>query len=152
MHTFRRAQFVPRPLDEVFAFFSNAANLEALTPPWLRFRMLTPLPIEMRAGAIIDYRLTVRALPITWKTEIIDWEPNQRFVDIQRKGPYRTWVHTHSFERHNGGTAITDDIEYQLPFGLLGRIANTLVVQGDLKRIFGYRQLRIAEIFTSPER
>ena len=114
--------------------------------------MLTPLPIEMRAGAIIDYRLIVRGLPITWKTEIVDWEPNQRFVDIQRNGPYRTWVHTHSFESHNGGTVITDDIEYQLPFGLLGRIANTLVVHGDLKRIFGYRQRRIAEIFIMSER
>ena len=140
-------QFVPRPVEEVFAFFADAGNLEALTPPWLKFRMLTPLPIEMRAGAIIDYRLTVRGLPIAWKTEIVEWEPNRAFVDIQRNGPYRTWIHTHRFEADNGGTAVSDDVDYELPLGPLGRIAHSVVVRSDLERIFAYRRARIAEIF-----
>ncbi len=150
MHTFHRSQVVPCPVDRVFAFFADAGNLEALTPPWLRFRMLTPLPIEMRAGAIIDYRLTVHGLPITWKTEILEWEPNRGFLDIQRSGPYRTWAHTHRFVPGNGGTTVTDHVEYELPLGPLGRVANGLVVRHDLDRIFGYRRQRIAEIFGSP--
>ena len=147
MHTFHGAQVVPRPIDEVFAFFADAGNLEELTPPWLKFRMLTPLPIEMRAGAIIDYRLTVRGLPINWKTEIVEWEPGQGFVDIQRKGPYRTWIHTHRFEVDNGGTTVRDDVAYELPLGPLGRIVNSVVVERDLERIFAFRRTRIAELF-----
>lgn len=128
---------VPRPRPEVFAFFADAANLEALTPSLLAFHVLTPQPIEMRPGAIIEYRLRVHGLPVRWKTEITAWEPPDRFMDEQRRGPYRMWVHEHTFEdAPGGGTFVRDHVRYQVPFG---RLANWLVVEKDVRKIFGYR-------------
>lgn len=137
----------PRP--EVFAFFADAANLEALTPPWLRFRIVNPRPVEMRAGARIDYRLRVHGLPVRWKTGITVWEPPHRFVDEQLRGPYRLWVHEHTFEdAPGGGTLVCDRVRYRVPFG---RLANRLVVERDVRTIFTYRSAALLRIFGGRE-
>jgi len=146
-HLLEREQWVAAPLDRVFAFFSDAANLEALTPPWLRFRIATPTPIEMRRGAAIDYRIDWHTLPIRWQTEIAEWLPPKRFVDIQVHGPYRLWHHTHTFTSTNGGTVVGDRVRYALPLGVLGSLAHRLAVRRDVERVFDYRSERIAALF-----
>ncbi len=137
-------QYLPRPIDEVFAFFSDARNLERLTPPSVRFKILTPTPIEMKIGTLIDYRLRIKGLPILWRTRICDWDPPNRFVDEQLKGPYHLWYHTHWFKRDGEGTLIGDRIEYR-PRG--GALINTLFVKRDVRTIFTYRQKVMAELF-----
>ena len=127
---------LPVPIDEVFGFFAEARNLEKLTPPWLRFEVLTEGPITMAPGTLIDYRIHWRGIPLRWRTEIEVWEPNHRFVDRQLRGPYRLWRHEHIFVERGDGTAIIDRVEYA-PFG--GALAQRLVVARDVKRIFGYR-------------
>lgn len=135
---------LPRPRAEVFEFFSDAGNLEKLTPALLRFQILTPLPIAMRPGALIDYRLRVHGLPITWRTEITEWEPPVRFADQQLRGPYRLWHHEHRFEEVEGGTLATDRVHYAfLPVPGVHR----LLVEPDLRRIFAYRLERMRERF-----
>ncbi len=138
-----RATFVPLPLPEVFAFFAEPANLEALTPPWLRFRILTPGPIGMRPGARIDYRISLHGLPLRWRSEITVWEPPHRFVDAQVRGPYRLWVHEHGFRAVAGGTEINDRVRYAVRGGAL---IERLFVRRDLRRIFDYRRERIAAL------
>ena len=132
----REETFVNRPLGDVFEFFSRPENLELLTPPWLRFRIVTPLPIELRQGTTIDYRLRLRGLPLRWRSLIPVWEPPHRFVDEQLKGPYRTWVHEHRFTSEEGGTRVLDHVRYDL---LCGRIVQPIFVRRDLQRIFAYR-------------
>jgi ligand-binding SRPBCC domain-containing protein len=127
---------VPTPIEAAFAFFSNAANLERLTPPWLRFQILTPLPIAMHAGAIIDYRISLYGLPVPWRTRIDAWEPGVRFVDRQLSGPYRWWHHEHRFEAVAGGTRVIDHVEY-VP---RARWLSARLVTRDVQRIFKYRQ------------
>ena len=127
--------WLPRPLDEVFAFFSNAANLEVLTPPWLHFRILTPKPIAMHDGTLIDYSIRVHGIPISWQSEITNWNPPHRFVDVQRRGPYRKWVHTHSFEDVNGGTRVGDSVEFDVPFAF----AAGWFVKRNVEKIFSFR-------------
>jgi ligand-binding SRPBCC domain-containing protein len=146
-HTLRRAQWTPRPLAEVFAFFSNARNLADITPPWLGFLMLTSGAIRMAPGTKISYRLRVHGIPVRWTTEIRQWLPPHRFVDVQLSGPYALWHHTHRFETLNGGTRMSDVVRYRLPFGPLGRLVNALVVRRDVKQIFDYREQRIRELF-----
>jgi ligand-binding SRPBCC domain-containing protein len=141
---------LPRPRPEIFAFFADAGNLEALTPPWLRFRIITPQPLEMRAGALIEYRLRVHGIPVRWKTEITAWESPHRFVDEQRRGPYRLWVHEHTFEdAPGGGTFVCDRVRYQVPFG---RLANWLVVERDARTIFRYRSEALLRVFGGREK
>ena len=123
---FRAELWLPRPREEIFPFFAEARNLEKLTPAFLKFEVLTPAPIVMRAGLVIDYRLKVHGLPIRWKTEIIEWEPPQRFVDVQLKGPYKLWHHTHTFEERDGGTLCRDEVRY-MPRG--GALVNWLFVR-----------------------
>jgi len=139
----RREQRLPRPPHEVFPFFADAGNLEAITPPWLGFRVVTPRPIEMREGALIEYRLRVHGLPISWLTRIEEWETDPthpRFVDVQLNGPYSLWHHTHEFRPHpDGGTLMTDTVRYALPFGPLGSLAHRVLVRRDLERIFDFR-------------
>lgn len=143
MYELTTTTWLPAPRERVFAFFGDAANLNAITPPWLKFQIVTPLPIEMRAGAHIDYRIRLRGLPVRWRTEITSWEPGVRFVDEQMRGPYRRWVHTHSFRDERGGTRVDDRVEYALPFGAL---ANFFVAR-DLVRIFRHRVYAMRERF-----
>lgn len=141
-----RRLWLPSRRDAVFPFFADAANLEFLTPPLLQFRVLTQ-GIEMRAGALIDYRLRIRGLPVGWRTEIAVWEPPLRFVDRQVRGPYRLWRHLHTFLDVDGGTLCTDVVEYELP-RIPGRgLVHKWLVRPDLERIFDYRAERMQERF-----
>jgi|SRR6186997_6856 len=136
---FVREMTVPLPRSQVFAFFAEAGNLERITPPELKFRILTPTPIAMRPGALIDYALSLFGVRFSWRSEITVWEPETRFVDIQVRGPYAEWVHTHTFEDVPGGTRIRDHVRYRLPLAPLGNIALP-VVRVQLRRIFDYRE------------
>jgi ligand-binding SRPBCC domain-containing protein len=145
---FTTEQWLPRPRAEVFPFFADARNLEAITPPWLNFVILTPGEIPMRPGALIDYRLRIRGIPVRWRTEITAWEPPFRFVDEQRRGPYRLWRHTHEFEERDGGTLCRDRVEYAVPGGAL---VDWLFVQRDVRRIFNYRAEVLQRYFGKAE-
>src|SRR3954453_4640896 len=139
-NTLRREQRLPATPDEVFPFFADAGNLEAITPPWLAFAVTPPRPIPMRVGTIIEYRLRLHGLPIRWLTQIEDWEPGVRFADRQLRGPYALWHHTHEFDADGaGGTVMRDTVRYALPFGPAGSIAHALLVRRDLDRIFDFR-------------
>jgi ligand-binding SRPBCC domain-containing protein len=146
-HVLRREQWVPQPIDDVFAFFSDARNLESITPPWLGFRILSTGPIVMRQGTRIHYRIRLRGLPLRWVTEIQTWDPPHEFVDVQLRGPYQLWHHMHQFESVDGGTLVRDVVRYALGFGLLGRLAHAWIVRSDLKAIFDYRAFRMTELF-----
>lgn len=136
--------WLPRPRAEVFPFFADAANLERITPPWLHFEITSKTPVEMRPGAKIDYRLRVHGVPVRWKSEITAWEPPYLFVDEQRRGPYRLWHHTHTFEEKDGGTLCRDRVRYAVPFG---RLANWLMVRRDVEQIFAFRAEALKRIF-----
>ena len=136
--------WLPGRLTDIFAFFADARNLEVLTPGWLKFRILTPGPIEMRTGALIRYRLKLRGIPISWLTEITAWEPPHRFVDEQRRGPYRLWIHEHRFQEKDDGTLMTDSLRYAVPGGIL---VDRLFVRRDVERIFAFREARMRELF-----
>lgn len=145
--TLQTELWLPRPRAEVFPFFAEARNLEAITPPWLRFEVLTPAPLELRAGALIDYRLRVHGIPLRWRTEITVWQPPHRFTDVQRRGPYRLWEHTHTFAERDGGTWCSDHVRYR-PRG--GALVHWLFVRRDVERIFAFRQQRLAALFPAP--
>jgi len=147
VYRLERQQWINRPREEVFAFFSEAANLHDVTPPWLGFRIFTPLPIEIREGAIIDYRIRLAGIPIRWRTVITEWNPPQSFVDMQDKGPYALWEHTHRFDEQDGGTLMTDLVRYALRFGVLGRLAHRLAVRGAVSAIFDHRYDVIRNVF-----
>lgn len=145
---FLAVQDLPAPRDQVFAFFSDPANLEALTPPWLAFEVLTPAPLPRGEGAVFDYRIRVRGLPIRWRTLIESFVPGERFVDRQIAGPYALWHHTHRFEDlPGGGTRMTDQVRYRLGWGPLGRLVAAFWVRRDVERIFAYRRKILAERF-----
>jgi ligand-binding SRPBCC domain-containing protein len=139
VHVLERRQRLPRPPQDVFPFFADAFNLEAITPPWLRFRVVTPEPVTMAEGTLLEYRLRLRGVPIRWLTRIAVWEPPVRFVDVQVSGPYRLWQHTHSFEPDGDGTLMRDRVRYALPLGPLGELAHLALVRRDLDRIFAFR-------------
>jgi ligand-binding SRPBCC domain-containing protein len=139
--------WLPRPVGEVFAFFGDARNLDALTPPWLHFRIVRVPDGGLRAGARIEYRLRWRRAPLHWLTEITAWEPPHRFVDTQRRGPYRLWSHEHRFEERDGGTLVRDRVDYAVPGGPLEPLLHRLLVGPDLTAIFAYRQERLRERF-----
>lgn len=149
VYKLQRRQCVPRPIEEAFAFFADAQNLDLLTPDWLRFRLRTPAPIVMQAGARIEYEIRWRGFPLRWLTEIEQWVPNQLFVDVQRRGPYGLWHHLHRFTSTPEGTEIEDVVRYALPLGIVGRMAHGLLVKRDVASIFEYRRKRIAELFGS---
>ena len=143
-HLLIREQRLPGSPEEVFPFFASARNLEAITPPWLRFRVVTPEPIAMDAGALIAYRLRLHGVSVRWLTRIETWQPDVRFVDAQVRGPYRLWHHTHELTPlDDGRTLMRDTVRYALPFGPLGEVAHRLFVARDLRRIFDFRAAEV---------
>ena len=147
-HVLVTEMFVPRPRLEVFDFFAAAENLERITPPELNFEIVTPAPIRLGPGALIDYRLRLFGLRFLWRTLISRWEPGVAFVDEQVEGPYASWVHTHSFRDAGGGTLVHDHVRYRLPLFPFGELAYP-VVRLQLRRIFSYRARRLRETFGS---
>ncbi len=145
--TLHQELWLPRPRSEVFPFFSDAHNLEQITPPWLRFEVLNPRPIPMHVGTRIDYRLSLHGIPFRWQSEITTWEPPFRFTDEQRKGPYQLWSHLHEFEERDGGTLCIDRVRYAV-FG--GALINRFFVRGDVEKIFAYRSQILAQHFQCP--
>ena len=137
-------QLVPRPLEEVFAFFSDPHNLQRITPPWLDFEVLGMSDSQMREGLLIDYRLRIHGIPIRWRSEITVWDPPRRFVDEQRRGPYRLWIHEHTFEARGDGTLVCDHVQYSVPGGV---IVQKLFVARDVGRIFAFRRRKLEELF-----
>ena len=149
IRSIRSSVLLAKPLSEVFPFFSDALNLQRITPPWLRFEVLTPQPISMEVGKKIDYRLRVRGFPLRWTSEITAWEPPFRFVDEQVRGPYRLWVHEHRFSEKDGMTLAEDYVRYAV-FG--GALTDRLFVRRDVERIFAYRRKTMIELFgTAPD-
>jgi ligand-binding SRPBCC domain-containing protein len=136
LREFQTELWLPLSPSELFPFFADARNLNALTPPWLHFHIVTPPPIAMQAGAVIDYQLRVRWVPLRWRTLIRDWQPPHRFVDEQVWGPYRQWIHEHTFVPHAGGTLARDVVRYAVPFDWL---VHRSIVRPDIEKIFQYR-------------
>ena len=149
-HILKRELTLPLPREEVFAFFSDAKNLELITPAQLNFKITSPQPIELCEGALIDYQLSLHGIPMSWRTEITTWDPPYRFVDTQLKGPYSQWVHTHTFTEIDANTTlIEDEVRYRLPLEPLGDLFH-FIVEGELKKIFDYRQKVVAEHLQKP--
>lgn len=145
-HVLETSLVVHRPRGDVFGFFAEPENLDSITPPDLRFEIQTPRPIVMRAGALIAYRLRLLGIPFGWLTRIEVFEPEERFVDVQVRGPYRRWRHAHEFEETPQGTLVRDRVEYELPLGAVGELAHRLFVGPRLRRIFAHRAGRISEL------
>jgi ligand-binding SRPBCC domain-containing protein len=142
-----REQLIPRSIEEVFPFFSDPGNLEAITPDFLHFEITTPPPIPMGPGTIIDYRLRIFGFPVRWRTRIEVFEPPRRFVDVQIRGPYARWRHLHEFEPVPGGTRMRDRVDYEMPLAFIGAAARSLFVRKTLDRIFDFRRDRIRDLF-----
>jgi hypothetical protein len=142
---------VPLDRDAAFAFFGDPLNLEAITPPWLRFRVLTR-NVALGEGALIDYRLSLHRVAVAWRTRIEEWEPGRCFVDVQLRGPFARWEHLHAFESVDGGTLIADRVDYRMPFGPLGGLAHTALIARDLDRIFDFRREAVARLLGQPTR
>jgi ligand-binding SRPBCC domain-containing protein len=147
MRTLIKESVINRPLEEVFDFFSNAENLNLLTPAELEFKILTPTPIKMESGAIIDYSIKLGGIKFKWKTEITVWEPPYRFVDIQIKGPYGLWMHEHTFTKNGSSTIVKDKVDYISRGWFLEPLIHKLFVQKKLANIFDYRQNKLNLIF-----
>jgi hypothetical protein len=152
LNTLTREQFIAAPVADVFSFFSRPENLSKLTPPDLGFVILTPPPIEMKTGALIDYTIRLFGMRVRWTTLITAYDPGRSFVDEQLKGPYSFWRHSHRFAEAPGGTMVTDEVRYALPFGPVGRLAHALVVKRQLASIFAYREKAIGTIFGDGQR
>ena len=149
VHVLRREQRLPGPPESVFPFFADARNLEAITPPLLRFRLLTPEPVEMGVGTFLQYALRLRGVPVRWDTLIQEWDPPHRFVDVQVRGPYRLWHHTHELEPDGDGTVMRDTVRYAIGLGALGEIARRAVVTRDLDAIFAFRAEKVPELLAA---
>ena len=148
MYSIQRRQLVKADVATLWAFFSDARNLAAITPAYMNFNITSPMPDTIYAGQIITYKVSpLLSIPLNWMTEITHVEQHQRFVDEQRIGPYKLWHHEHSFETVDGGTMMTDCVYYALPLGILGRIAHSLFIKKQLKDIFDYRNKCIEELF-----
>ena len=147
LYTLESNQFINKPIEEVFQFFSKPENLSVITPAKLGFKILSPNPIKMEVGRLIDYNIYLMGIPIHWRTLITDYEPPNMFVDQQIKGPYAMWHHTHTFHKVEGGVEIKDKVVYSIPFGILGRILNYLWIRKDLENIFVHRKKVIDKLF-----
>lgn len=150
VHQFSSAIWIPVPIETAFSFFSKAENLNKLTPPWLHFEILTPLPVDMAAGTLLDYRLKLHGIPIKWRTQIVQWNPPFQFVDLQLRGPYRKWVHTHTFVAKDNGTVVEDLVNFAVLGFFLEPLIHKYLIEPDLTRIFEYRRTQLAEIFQGP--
>ncbi|MEW5924676.1 MAG: SRPBCC family protein [Candidatus Zixiibacteriota bacterium] len=146
VYSLEREQYIARPLRDVFSFFERPENLSRLTPPSLGFRILTPSPIPMKTGTVIDYTIRLLKIPLHWRSLISVYEPPHLFVDEQLKGPYALWHHAHSFREKEGGTIVTDKVSYALPMGFIGRLMHRLIVKRQLEHIFNYRVAVIKRI------
>jgi ligand-binding SRPBCC domain-containing protein len=147
VYTLRSEQFVPEPIERVFPFFARPENLERITPPTVHFSILSPQPVSMRIGALIDYRIRIRGIPQHWRTRIVEYDPPRGFVDEQMRGPYRLWIHRHIFVPTEHGTVLFDEVRYALPFGAIGRLVHAMFVRRELQAIFAYRRAAIAQLF-----
>ena len=148
LYTLKREQKIKKNIDNVFEFFSKPENLSIITPSKMKFKILTPSPIEMKEGALIDYTVNIFGFPIRWRTLITDYKPVHMFVDQQLKGPYSMWHHTHFFERlSDEETLIKDIVIYAVPFGVIGKLVHSLYIKRDLNAIFDFRSQKIREIF-----
>jgi ligand-binding SRPBCC domain-containing protein len=147
VHVLEQEQVIPKPVDELWGFFADAHNLEAITPDYLRFAVLTPQPIALHRGTLIEYRLVYRGVPLRWRTTFERWEPPRAFVDRQVSGPYALWHHTHTFEPHPAGTLMRDRVRYRIPFGVLGGLAGLAFVHRDVRGIFAHRRGEISRRF-----
>jgi len=145
-HTFQTLTLIPHPINDVFRFFSKAANLQRITPPELRFQILTPQPVSMGKGVLIDYRLQLYGVPFKWSSLITLWDPPFRFMDVQNKGPYKEWIHHHRFSEKREGTKMIDEVFYQLPLWPFGEIFYPLI-HNQIRRIFRFREKAIQEVF-----
>jgi len=144
IHELNRELWLPRPVAKIFPFFADASNLEVLTPPWLNFQVLSPRPVPIGSGTLIDYRIVVHGIPFRWQSEITAWEPPHRFVDEQRRGPYRIWRHEHTFLERDGGTMISDRVRYAV---LFAPIVHRWLVRPDIERIFDFRTRKMRALF-----
>ena len=148
----KREATVGRPIEGVFAFFSDAANLERITPPALNFHIVTPQPITIRKGTLIDYEIKMYGIPMNWRTEITEWNAPFEFIDTQLKGPYSQWIHRHRFsDLADGRTRVEDEVRYRLPLEPLGDLFNFIVL-GELEKVFDYRQKVIEAVFNGASR
>jgi hypothetical protein len=143
----KRSILLNSPLEMVFDFFSRAENLDLLTPVQLKFKILSPLPIDMKVGTLIDYQISLFQIPFKWRTKITDWIPNQSFTDSQVKGPYLKWIHTHSFEKTEQGVWMHDTVEYASPGWFLEPLLHELFIKKQLDDIFNYRNAKCKQIF-----
>ena len=146
-----RSQFIDKPRDVVFSFFSKPENLESITPPYLHFKILNTLPVPMGKGQIINYKLKIRGISIKWNSLIKSYCPPFSFIDEQIKGPYSMWHHSHEFIEEKNGTRIVDNVKYKIPFGFIGKLINYFWVAKDLEKIFNYRQGKVNELFKNKE-
>ena len=149
IHRLERTQVIDRPLSQVFPLFANPANLEALTPRFLRFKILTPMPIDVRPGVQIEYALSLFGVPLRWRTRITEWVENVKFVDEQEAGPYALWRHTHTFEASGQSTIMRDVVEYSEPLGPLGWVAHHMFVERVVNRIFDFRREAIGPLIAA---
>jgi ligand-binding SRPBCC domain-containing protein len=143
----KQQQLFRRPIDELFTFFSRPENLAEMTPSSLRFQLITPPPIVMKESAVFDYTISLLGILLRWTTFITEYAPNNRFVDLQLRGPYAYWHHTHTFTETEDGTLMTDEVHYALPFGILGRVAHALFVKRQLDAIFEFRRATLTRVF-----
>ena len=150
-YVFRKQQALARPIDDLFNFFKQPDNLEKITPSSVGFTILTPRPIKMQVGTVLDYTIRLLGLPVRWTTLISAYDPPHRFIDVSLRGPYSFWHHTHTFEENDQGTIMTDEVHYALPFGVLGRLAHSLWVKRQLKYIFDYRMKVIGELLENAD-
>ena len=150
-YVFRKQHSIARPIDDLFNFFKQPDNLEKITPSSVGFTILTPRPIKMQVGTVLDYTIRLIGLPVRWTTMISEYDPPHRFIDVAIRGPYSFWHHTHTFEENDQGTIMTDEVNYSLPFGIFGRLAHFLWVKRQLKYIFDYRMNVISDLMENAD-